>query len=122
MVVVSKWLKNILAFVILAFLVWYLAGHWGQLKALLKLSPAELVAIYCLWFLVSLSIARVVQGLLSALKTRTGFWDMVLLHNAAVLLNYAPMKFGTLFRANYLNVTIVLAILNSRPFFCISHF
>jgi len=100
--IVSKWLRNILALIILGFLIWYLAGHWQQLRALLKLSPQQLVLIYFLWFLLSLSSARVVQCLLNGLKTKTRFWDMVLLHNAAVLLNYAPMKFGTLFRANYL--------------------
>jgi uncharacterized membrane protein YbhN (UPF0104 family) len=100
--IVSKWLKNILALIILAFLVWYLAGNWGQLKKLLKLSPGQLILIYILWFFLSLSSARVVQCLLNGLKTKTRFWDMVQLHNATILLNYAPMKFGTLFRANYL--------------------
>lgn len=36
-----KWLKNILGFVITGFLLWYLAKHWGELKALLKLSPLQ---------------------------------------------------------------------------------
>ena len=99
----SKWLKNILALIILGFLLWYLARNWEQLKAaLLELRREQLFVMYCLLFLLSLSSARVVQCLLNALKTKTGFWDMVRLHNATMLLNYAPMKFGTLFRANYL--------------------
>ncbi|HEW78567.1 MAG TPA: flippase-like domain-containing protein [Phycisphaerales bacterium] len=113
----GKWFKNILGLAILAFLIWYLAGHWQQLKALLKFSPAQLIAIYCLWFLVALSSAGVVQCLLSALKTKTSFWDMVLLHNAAVLLNYVPMKFGTLFRANYLKRHYGLAYAHFATFF-----
>ena len=113
----SKWLKSILALTILIFLLWYLARHWEQLKALLKLSPAQLFAIYCLWFLLSLSGARVVQCLLNGLKTKTGFWDMVLLHNAAMLLNYAPMKFGTLFRADYLKRHYGLSYAHFATFF-----
>ncbi len=113
----SKWLKNILALTILIFLLWYLARHWEQLKALLKLSPAQLFVIYCLWFLLSLSSARVVQCLLNSLKTKTGFWDMVLLHNAATLLNYAPMKFGTVFRANYLKRHYGLSYAHFLTFF-----
>jgi len=114
---VGKWLKNILALIILAFLVWYLAKHWEQLKMLLKLNPWQLFVMYCLWFLLSLSSARVVQTLLSALKTRTGFWDMVLLHNATILLNYAPMKFGTFFRANYLKRHYGLSYAHFATFF-----
>jgi len=114
---VGKWLKNILALIILGFLLWYLAGHWEQLKAMLKLSPGRLFVIYCLWFLLSLTSARVVQCLLNALKTKTGFWDMVRLHNATILLNYAPMKFGTLFRANYLKRHYGLSYAHFATFF-----
>ena len=112
-----RWLKNILALVILGFLLWYLAGHWEELKAMLKLSPGRLFVMYCLLFLVSLSSARVVQCLLNALKTKTGFWDMVQLNNAAILLNYAPMKFGTLFRANYLKRHYGLSYAHFATFF-----
>jgi uncharacterized membrane protein YbhN (UPF0104 family) len=114
---VGKWLKNILALIILGFLLWYLAKHWEQLKAMLKLSPGRLFVIYCLWFLLSLTSARVVQCLLNALKTKTGFWDMVRLHNATILLNYAPMKFGTLFRANYLKRHYGLSYAHFATFF-----
>ncbi len=113
----SKWLKNILALIILGFLVWYLAKHWEQLKVLLDLSPERLFVMYCLLFLLSLSSARVVQCLLNALETKTGFWDMVLLHNATMLLNYAPMKFGTLFRANYLKRHYGLSYAHFATFF-----
>lgn len=115
--IVSKWLKNILALMILAFLLWYLAGNWGQLKKLLKLSPGQLILIYILWFFLSLSSARVVQCLLNGLKTKTRFWDMVQLHNATILLNYAPMKFGTLFRANYLKRHYGLSYAHFATFF-----
>ncbi len=113
----GKWLKNILALIILGFLLWYLARHWEELKAMLKLSPGRLFVMYCLWFLLSLTSARVVQCLLNALKTKTGFWDMVRLHNATILLNYAPMKFGTLFRANYLKRHYGLSYAHFATFF-----
>ncbi|KPJ66840.1 MAG: hypothetical protein AMJ43_06700 [Coxiella sp. DG_40] len=98
----GKWFKNVLTLIILAFLIWYLAGHWQQLKVLLKLSSKQLAVMYLLCFLLNSINARVVQQLVSAMNTETGYWDMVRLQNAAVLLNYVPMKFGTIFRANYL--------------------
>jgi len=119
---VRRWLKNIIGLIILGFLLWYLAGHWEQLKALLKLSPERLFVMYCLWFLLSLTSARVVQCLLNALKTKTGFWDMVRLHNATILLNYAPMKFGTLFRANYLKRHYGLSYAHFATFFLYTMF
>jgi len=113
----KKWLKNILGLVILVFLLWYLAGHWERLKALLKLSPEQLAVMYFLCFLPTLIIARVVQYLIGALGIKTGFWDMVRLHNAALVLNYAPMKFGTIFRANYLKRHYGLAYAHFATFF-----
>ncbi len=113
----SRWLKNIVALVILGFLLWYLARHWEQLKALLKLRPGQLLVIYCLWLLVALSNAGVVKCLLGALKTETSFWDMVWLYHAALVLNYAPMKFGTFFRANYLKRCYGLSYAHFATFF-----
>jgi len=98
----SKWLKNILGVVILGVLLWYLVRHWEQLEALFNLTFLQLSTIYVLYFLVMLNITLAVQYLLKGLGVRTRFWDMLWLHNAALLLNYVPMKFGTLFRANYL--------------------
>lgn len=53
-------------------------------------------------FLVACLNARVIQIMLRVLGVRTLFWQMTCLEHAAQLLNYAPMKFGTLFRAHYL--------------------
>ncbi len=113
----NRWFKNILSLIILAFLLWYLAKHWEQLKALLRLSPKQLFMMYCLYFLNVLSSARAVQCLLNALKTKTGYWDMVKLHHASLLLNYAPMKFGTVFRANYLKRHYGLTYTHFATFF-----
>jgi len=73
--------------------------------------------MYCLWFLIAVSSARAVQCLLNALGTNTAFWDMVKLHHASLLLNYAPMKFGTVFRANYLKRHYGLAYAHFATFF-----
>lgn len=98
----NKWLKYIFAIVILFFLVLYLSKHWGQLKGLLDFSFAQLAGLMVLCFLATLNSSMVVKLMLGSLKVKTHLWDMFLVHNAAVLLNYVPMKFGTLFRASYL--------------------
>ena len=98
----TKWIKNVLGIIIVIFLLWYLSKHWGKVKFLIRLRPAELLIIYLVSFLATLNSGYIVQRLLRTLKVRTSFWDMVLLQNAVYLLNYVPMKFGTVFRANYL--------------------
>ena len=113
----AKWIKNILGIVIVLFLLWYLSRHWDKIKALLRLSPTELVIIYLITFLSILNGSYIVQCLLNTLKVRTFFWDMVLLHNATYLLNYVPMKFGTVFRANYLKRRYGLSYAHFGTFF-----
>ena len=98
----KSWLRNLLGLVILGLLAWYLARNWEQLKALLNLTAGQLAAMYALTVLTMAVGSLAIQQLLRTLKTQTPFWDMFYLHNAALLLNYLPMKFGTLFRANYL--------------------
>jgi uncharacterized membrane protein YbhN (UPF0104 family) len=97
-----KWVKCILATGIVGFLCWYLAQHWGESKVLIKFRSMELIALFLLCFLIAGLNARVVQSMLKVLGLRTQFWEMTWLEHAAQLLNYAPMKFGTLFRAHYL--------------------
>ena len=97
-----KWLKSILAAGIVGFLCWYLARYWGELKVLVKFRASELVILFLLCFLVAALNARIIKNMLKVLGVRTRFWEMAWLEHAAQLLNYAPMKFGTLFRAHYL--------------------
>jgi uncharacterized membrane protein YbhN (UPF0104 family) len=99
---VFKWLKNFLGLVIIVFLLWYLAKHWQDVRALLKLNGFELAVIYFVSFIGILNSAVVVRAILKPMGIRALFLDMVLLQNACLLLNYVPMKFGTLFMANYL--------------------
>ena len=98
----GKWLKNLLGLAIMAYLLWYLVGRWDQLGAILQLTPAVMVGMYGLCAVISMISAAVVRQLLCGLDVSTRFWEMVGLQNAAALLNYAPMKLGTVFRANYL--------------------
>lgn len=95
-------IKSILAVGILVFLCWYLAQHWDELKVLVKFRSMELVIFFVLCFLLAGLNASVVQKMLRVLGLRTRLWEMVLLEHTSQLLNYAPMKFGTLFRAYYL--------------------
>ncbi len=97
-----KWLKHILGIALLSFLIWYLVRHWQDVRALLKLNGFELAIIYFVSFIGILNSAAAVMAILKPMGIRALFIDMVLLQNASLLLNYVPMKFGTLFMANYL--------------------
>jgi uncharacterized membrane protein YbhN (UPF0104 family) len=98
----GRWIRNLLGLVILGLLVWYLARRWETLRALVRLDLPRLAALYVLCFLGSVVMGRVVYELLGAMGSRTRVWDMIGLHNASSLLNYLPLRFGTLFRADYL--------------------
>jgi len=87
------------------------------MEALFVLKPGQLFIMYLLCFLISVASVPVVQALVGALNAKTSFWDMLILNNAAILLNYAPMKFGTLFRANYLKHHYGLGYSNFATFF-----
>ena len=113
----AKCFKNILGVIIVIFLLWYLSRHWDKLKAMLRLSALELLIIYFISFWGVLNSAYITQRLLKALGLRTFFWDMVLLQNATYLLNYVPMKFGTIFRANYLKRHYGLSYAHFGTFF-----
>jgi len=113
----AKWIKNILGIVIIIFLLWYISKHWDKLKVLLRLSITELLIIYLITIFGTMNSVYIVQCLLNALKVKTFFWDMVLLQNATWLLNYVPMKLGTLFRANYLKRHYGLSYAHFGTFF-----
>jgi len=113
----AKWIKNILGVIAIVFLLWYLSKHWEKLKVLIKLSPADLVIIYVISFWGALNNAYVIQRLLHALRIKPHFWDMFMLQNASVLLNYAPAKVGTVFQANFLKCHYRLSYAHFATFF-----
>lgn len=97
-----KWLKNLLALAILAALVWYLARNWEQMENLPRFGWVPLFWVYLVSLAGAVGTTLAVQRLMASLGTRTRFWDMFVLQNASTLLNYLPMKAGTVLRANYL--------------------
>ncbi|MGA1867800.1 MAG: lysylphosphatidylglycerol synthase transmembrane domain-containing protein [bacterium] len=112
-----KWIKSFLAIFILGFLFWYLSNHWHQLKHLLNLTLSEFLLLYLISFLGSLNSSWIVKYLINALGTKVLYWDMFLLQNAAPLLNYLPMKVGTILRANYLKRRYNLSYTKFATFF-----
>lgn len=97
-----KWIKHLIGIITVAALVYYLARHHEQLAALRRLDWTHLAWIYAVALVTEVNRALVFRHLLRRLDTRAGFWDMVLLQQVTVLLNYLPFKAGSLFRANYL--------------------
>ncbi len=114
----NKWFKNILAAALIIGLLWYLVAQRHQLEeAWSKLTAWQLLALYPLLIAQVFCSASVARILLGALKTKTSLWDMFLLQNAAILLNYLPMRFGTLFRASYLKRHYGLSYAHFGTFF-----
>lgn len=97
-----KWLKYLLGFIIVGFLMWYLAVNWQDVRQLLKLDALDLVIIYATSFIGAINSAIVVMEILRPMGVKAFFGNMFMLQNTCMLLNYVPMKFGTLFFANYL--------------------
>ncbi|MEN6385741.1 MAG: lysylphosphatidylglycerol synthase transmembrane domain-containing protein [Phycisphaerales bacterium] len=97
-----KWFKYIIGFAVLFFLGWYLARHWQEISELFKLNIYQLSAIYIVSFFGIVINALVLIIVLRPMGIKPPLGNMILLQNACLLLNYVPMKFGTLFFANYL--------------------
>ncbi|HBG28866.1 MAG: hypothetical protein A2Y10_16835 [Planctomycetes bacterium GWF2_41_51] len=99
---ILKWIKYLLGFLIVGFLLWYLAVNWHDVKHLLKLDFRDIIIIYLTALIGSINSAVVVMEILRPMGIRAYFWNMFMLQNTCMLLNYVPMKLGTLFFANYL--------------------
>jgi uncharacterized membrane protein YbhN (UPF0104 family) len=97
-----KWFKYILALAVLIFLGWYLFVHWHEMKELFKLNFNQLAIIYLVSLIGAINSALVVMAILKPMGIKARFGDMVIVQNACLLLNYVPMKFGTIFFANHL--------------------
>ncbi|MDD5459190.1 MAG: lysylphosphatidylglycerol synthase transmembrane domain-containing protein [Phycisphaerae bacterium] len=112
-----RYIKNIAAFLIIAFLLWYLKRNWLELKAIMRLSAWDITFIFTISVFGVFNTAFVHKILLNGFGIRAKFWDMFLLQNASYLLNYAPMKFGTLFKASFLKKHYNLGYLKFTVFF-----
>jgi uncharacterized membrane protein YbhN (UPF0104 family) len=98
----TRWLKNLLGIVIIGLLLWYLAKHWDSLKGLVNLKPSTIIYLFVAMTAGGVVGSYTIQHLMATFGIRSGFREMFHLNNATILLNYMPMKFGTLYRANYL--------------------
>jgi uncharacterized membrane protein YbhN (UPF0104 family) len=98
----GKWIRSILALGIFGALAYYVAVHWRDIRYLWNLGPDDAAAAFAICFFLSAVHGRVSQLVVKVLGVRCRLWSMIMLEHAAQLLNYAPMKFGTLFRAHYL--------------------
>jgi uncharacterized membrane protein YbhN (UPF0104 family) len=98
----TRWLKSLLGIVIIGLLLWYLAKHWDSLKGLVNLKLSTIIYLFVAMTVGVVVGSYTIQHLMAAFGIRPGFREMFHLHNATILLNYMPMKFGTLYRANYL--------------------
>ena len=115
-----KFAKFFLGVVIIFILSWYLYSHWADLNYLLKLCFYDIIAIYSITILGTLITSYIVHSLLKTFQIKTRFWDIVLLQNATNLLNYVPMRYGTVFRANYLKRNYGLKYTQFGAFFIYS--
>jgi hypothetical protein len=98
----TRWLKNVLGIVIIGLLLWYLAKHWDSLKGLINLQLSTIIYLFVTMTIGVCVGAYTIRHLTTAFCISPRFAEMFHLHNATILLNYMPMKFGTLYRANYL--------------------
>jgi len=110
-------LKYLISLFISIFLIWYFIKHWDELKSLLDISLSKLIFLYVISAIGTLIGSLNTKILIKSLGIKTKFWDMVILQNAISLLNYVPMKFGTLFRANYLKKHYGLSFARFGTFF-----
>lgn len=98
----TRWFNNVLGIVIIGLLLWYLAKHWDSLQGLINMKLSTIIYL-SVTMTVGVGVgAYAIQHLIATFGIRPGFGKMFHLHNATILLNYLPMKFGTLYRANYL--------------------
>jgi len=98
----KKWLTNLLALGIVAGLVYYVLGRWDELQGLLTVNVGCLATVVGVSLVANLVASKIMQELLRALDVQPSLADLWLIQNAGQLLNYLPMKAGTVLRANYL--------------------
>lgn len=114
---IKNWLRYLLAAAILVPLGFYLHKHWQRLEVLFTLSPIEILLLYLVSATAVINNSRINQLLLGALKTNTTLCEMFLLQNTARLLNFLPLKFGTLIRGKYLKLRYGLSYARYIAFF-----
>lgn len=98
----ARRLGIVLALLLLAGCVAYVASNEQRLRDLQRLDAATLAAAWATVLLSITASARLFQLVLARVGTRAGFGDMMLLQNASTVLALVPLKGGSVFRAVYL--------------------
>ena len=80
----GKWFRNIIAVVILAFLVWYLSKHGERLKVLLEMSPVDIGLLYLLTAMGTINNSRVAQILVGRFNSAPHLPEMVALPSIGI--------------------------------------
>lgn len=114
---ISTLMKYLIGLGILFFLIRYLLQHWEEWKVLVDFSILQLVQLYLLYFLVNVLWVPILRLLIHPFSKHTRFWDIFVLNHAGLFLNYAPMKAGTLLKANYLKAHYDLPYTSFASFF-----
>ena len=97
-----KLFKFCVILLISGFLFYYLTKNWQTFKLLKQLSSLSIAAFYLITAISVVLNSSVVIILLRALDAPVDSKEMFYLQNASTLLNYLPMKFGTIYRAIFL--------------------
>ena len=98
----NRRIRAILALGISAALIYYVEAHWKDLRHLWDLGPIEVASALTICFLLVTVNGSLLQIVVKVFEVQSKFLTMFVLEHTAQLLNYAPMKVGTLFRAHYL--------------------
>jgi len=96
--------RQALTWLFVAWLIYYLATNWERFRALVDLSWYHAIGIGVGVLLTWLITSTQAFLLLRAEGVRIGFGEHFLLFVASVLVNYLPLRAGTIMRIQYLRV------------------
>ena len=112
-----KWLKSVIGLLILGFLLCYLWSRRDQMTGLFNFQSYQILSLYLLVTFDTLNTARMVQVLVGRFQSRIKLVRMAVLQSSVMLLNYVPMKFGTVFQAHHLKTFYGLSYSGSVAIF-----
>ncbi len=98
---VVRWLSHFVTISLVAGLGYYLLQNWANFSGVLDLSPAHAALIASCIFATWIVNAAQSTILIRLQNVNSGFWENLLVQNAAILTNYLPMRAGTILRFHY---------------------
>lgn len=96
---------------------YYVFRHRDQLASLKSLSFGNIIVMLLLCLIQMAIVTVAIQRILISLGFHVKYFEMLMLQNSTLLLNYVPMQFGTLFRAAYLKRCYGLGYATFASFF-----